>query len=207
MAWLSSTASGTSGRPSPSIRSTTPFFPDGRIWLAGLRVEHGHVVPRRHHDDALVAASVGPVRETPAGEVARSFLPADPLVERVPRPERFARRGIDRVRIPPVRRHREQTAVRIKRRRPVVLVPAIHGCVPAPRDLELAEVGRVDLIERRVARAPGVGAPVAPFAGHVAADELRLRARRVWRAYEEHAAEHRAQHECHGQSAPHRCLL
>src|SRR5690606_10455917 len=48
---------------------------------------------------------------------------------------------------------------------------------PDPRDLELREVARVDLVERRVARAGRVGAPVAPFAVWVAVSR-RLRGAR-----------------------------
>src|SRR6185312_1452128 len=66
---------------------------------------------------------------------------------------------------------RQQPAVRVERRRSIILILAVLACVPLPRDLQRIEVVRVDLIERRVARAPRVGAPVAPLAGLVAALE------------------------------------
>ena len=129
----------------------------------------------RDDDDALVRA-VGPVREAAAGELARRLLPANAFVERI-LPERLARGRIDRERLAMRRGDGEETTVRVERRRAIVLVVAELARVPSPRDLERVEVRRVDLVGRRVARAPRVGAPVAPFAGLVAARQRRALSR------------------------------
>ena len=129
------------------------------------------MIARRDDDDALVRA-VGPVRETAAGELARRLLPANAFVERE-LPERLARRRIDAERLAVRRRDGEETSVRVEWRRAIVLVVAELARVPAPRDLQRVEVRGVDLVGRRIARAPRVGAPVAPFAGLVAARRVR----------------------------------
>ena len=169
---------------------------DGRIRCPRLRVEDGHVIAGGDDNHALVAAPVGPVGEAAARELPRRFLVADAFIE-LPRPQRLAALGIDRVGVAPRRRDREQPAVGIERRRPVVLVLAVDRRVPAPLHLQRVEVRRVDLIERRVARAPGVSAPVAPLARRVAADERRRLTGRphregAAREREEEAAEHDA---------------
>jgi hypothetical protein len=110
-------------------------LPDVRIGLPGLRVEDGHVVPRRHDNYSFVPATVGPVREPAASEPARRFLPADALIERIPAPEGLACLGINRVRVTPIGRDGEEPATGVQRRSPIVLVVAVGGRIPLPCDL------------------------------------------------------------------------
>ena len=163
------------------------------------------MVARRRDDDAL-ARAVGPVRQPAPGELARRLLPADAFVH-PPHPERLAVLGIERRSNATRGGDGEQAAVRVERRRAIVLVLTEGPGVPLPGDLQLAEVRRVDLIERRVARAPGVGAPVAPLARHVAAHERRrpVGARLVARHREgPPKAESREQDDRHASRAVHR---
>src|SRR5262249_41936393 len=47
--------------------------------------------------------------------------------------------------------------------------------LPAPSDLQLLEIGLVDLVERRIARAHGIAVQIAPLAGLRGYGETRLR--------------------------------
>src|SRR5204863_5899554 len=86
-------------------------------------------------------------------------------------PERLSVIRIDRNSDAALGGHGEQPSVGVQRRGAEVLVRAERRRSPLPRDLERVEVARVDLVERRVAGAPGVTAPVAPLSGNVAANE------------------------------------
>src|SRR3954462_11895926 len=129
------------------------------------------MIAGRHDDDALVRP-VAPVGEAAPRELAWRLLPAEALVE-APMPERLAGARIDCGGDAVGRRDGEETSIRVERSRAIVLVLAKLARVPLPRDLKVGEVRRVDLREGRVARAPRVGAPEAPLAGRVAADERR----------------------------------
>ena len=151
--------------------STTPSLPTPADALARLRVEDRQVVSRRHDDDSLIGP-VRPIGQPASGELARRLLPANALVD-PPLPDGLSGGRIDRR--TPLRRLVAtviRSSIREERRRSIILILAVLARVPLPRDLERIEVGGVDLIERRVARAPRIGAPIAPFAGLVAAHQL-----------------------------------
>ena len=63
--------------------------------------------------------------------------------------------------MPVLARHRDHLAVDVGRRGPRRARPKARS-VPAPRDLEALEIGRIDLRRRRVAGVPGVTAHVGP---------------------------------------------
>ncbi len=143
-----------------------------RIGLARLRVERHEVIPRGRHEQALLAAAV-PVGEPASRKLTRRLLPADPFFHPI-RPQLLPRFRVDRHHVTLGARHREQSAVRIQRRRAVVLVgPELLAALPLPAHLQLGEVVGIDLIERRITRAPLVGAPVAPLPIGVAARHRR----------------------------------
>ena len=52
----------------PTFRSMTPFLPNDCDRLAGLRVQLDQAIAGGDVDDALVAAAVGPVRDSPRPE-------------------------------------------------------------------------------------------------------------------------------------------
>ena len=126
--------------------------------LAGARVERDHLIARRHVDDARVVA-VLPVREAAARELARRDLAALAFVEPM-HPEQLAVAGVERDDGAARARRRVDDAVDHQRRRLKVVfaVRAEIVGLEAPRDLEPAEVARVDLVERRVARVAEVAA-------------------------------------------------
>src|SRR5690606_11732495 len=130
-----------------------------------------------YYDDALVVRAVRPVRDTPAGHLARRPRESLALV-RPPDPKRLAGRRVDRRDIARDAGRGIKHAVDHQRRRLVLDFgrrPEIAG-VPAPRDLEIAYVPRVDLPERRVALRGKIAAVNRPL-GH-AVRGLRGTARR-----------------------------
>ena len=140
---------------------------------AVLRIELDQAVARRHVQDALVALAVGPVGDAAAGELPRRDRRAVALTVAV-RPDQLARFAVERDDRPPRSRRRVEHASD-RERRPFELElgtrAEVVGLEP-PGDLQLVEVRRVDLIERRVLRPVHVGGvmrPVAVFgAGEVA---------------------------------------
>jgi hypothetical protein len=152
----SSTASGTMGSRGHPCRSTTPFLPNFGSG-AGLRVERHHVVARRHDDHALLACR----RSSRRGRARRTG--AAPSASGCPRravhPQRLAVSGSIAIVDATRGGDGEQATVRVQRRGAVVLVGSERAGVPLPGHLERIEVRRVDLVERRVARAPRIGRP------------------------------------------------
>src|SRR6476646_10874441 len=128
------------------------------------------MIARCDNDDSLVMP-VSPVGKAAAGELARCLLPANALVE-TPVPERLAVGGIDRGGDATRRRDGEESPIRVQRCGAIVLIVAELARVPLPRDLERAKIRRINLSERRIARAPCVGTPVSPLAGRISASEL-----------------------------------
>ena len=140
------------------------------------------MIARRHDDHALVrrrpSSRRGRVRRTGAAPSASECLRPVAHCQSV-----LPGRRIDGERLATRVATVNSSPVRVERRRAIILVLAVLAGVPLPRDLERIEVAGVDLVERRIARAPRVGAPVAPFAGLVAAHHcgalLGVRLRRV----------------------------
>ena len=135
-----------------------PPSPKLSIGPARRRVQGDELIARRHVDDALVVAAL-PEREAAARELARRFLAARAFVQAVD-PELLAGRGVERRDGAARAARRVQHAVdderraletRLRRRAQV-------RDAEAPRDLERAEVARVDLIERRVTRVAEIAA-------------------------------------------------
>ena len=166
----------------PTLRSTTPPVPKPAIGLAGLGVQRHELIAGGHVDDAVVALAVGPVGQAAAGELTRrpargalAFVHAvDPLLLAGSGVERDhgapgAGRRVDH----PLDHHRRAFELGLGARAEVV------GLEP-PRDFHLAEVGGVDLIERRVLAAAQIGGVHRPLAvlgaGHAAALSEHVRA-------------------------------
>ena len=132
-------------------------------WPTGLRIERTQHVARRDIEDALVLP-VGPVPESPTGQLARRLLSALPFVEAVD-PAQLAGRGIqckDRASRPACRvqhpaRHQRRRLVGEFLSRPEVVR------FETPRHLQLAEIAGVDLIESRVTGIPQVSAVGGPL--------------------------------------------
>ncbi len=116
---------------------------------AGLRVELDKAVPGRHVDDAVVALAVGPVRHAAAGKLARrdGGAVAFPIAVR---PDQLAGAAVDRHdRAARARRAVEDAFDRERRAFELELRPRAEVVrLEAPRDFELVEVARRDLIER-----------------------------------------------------------
>src|SRR5689334_2177297 len=136
-----------------------------RYRVAGLRVEREHLIAGRDVDDTVVAAPIGPVRETAPRELARRGLAAGAF-ELLVHPEEFARRGIERDHGATRAGGHVDDAVDHQRRRLVVVLGPSAQLIglEAPRDFELVEVVLGDLIERRVPRVPKIAAVGGPFA-------------------------------------------
>ncbi len=116
---------------------------------AGLRVQLREPIARRDVDDALVAAAVGPVGQASARQLTGREAGALPFTHAV-RPDQLAGLRIDRDDRPARAGGRIQHAPD-HQRRPFELVlreRAERVGLEAPCDLELAEVRRVDLVER-----------------------------------------------------------
>ena len=131
---------------------------------AGLRVQRDQLVSRSDVENSLLFA-VGPVREAAAGQLPRSRGAARAFALAV-HPELFAGFRVERDDGPAAARGGIQHAVRHHRRRlehELGTRTEVIG-LEAPRDGELAEVGGVDLIERRVPGVSGISAVGAPLA-------------------------------------------
>ena len=140
-----------------------PSTPNARHAHAGLRVQRDELIARRDVEDPFLFA-VGPVREAAPRQLARRCGAARAFALAV-HPQLFAGFGIERDDRAAAARGRIQHAVGHHRRRlehELGPRPEMIG-LEAPRDGELAEIRRVDLIERRIARVPRVAAVGAPF--------------------------------------------
>ena len=130
-----------------------------------FRIERDHLIPGRDVDNArALAAAARPVRQAASRQLARRRLAALALVLAV-HPEHLAGRCVERDGGAPCAGGGVDDAVHHQRRPLVVeLGPRAERVgLEAPRDLELVEVLRGDLIERRVARARKVAAIGGPF--------------------------------------------
>ena len=109
----------------------------------GLRVERDELIPDRHHEDALVALAVRPVRHTASRQQARGRCGALAFVDPV-HPQQLTRRGIDGDGVAPRSDRGVEHAVDHQRRRLKVVVRADAEDIglESPRDLQLAEVVR-----------------------------------------------------------------
>ena len=130
-------------------------MPNDRNHRAGLRVQLDELVAGRHVDDAVVALAVGPVRHAAARELPRRDRRALAFAQAV-RPDHLAGLAVERDDRSARAAGRIEHALD-RERRPFELVfgprTEVVG-LEAPRDLELVEVRRVDLIERRIPGAP-----------------------------------------------------
>ena len=132
--------------------------------VARVGVESDEVVARGHHEDGGTPLDLGvghalPVVLAGGGLVAR-------VVPLAPHPQRLARRRIDGHHAPALSRHVVEPVAHFDRRAPIDVVGfrAVVLGGPTPGHFKLAHVLGRDLIERRVATAPLVAAPVAPLA-------------------------------------------
>ena len=140
-------------------------FAEGRNHRAVPGVEGDQAVAGRHVEDALVALAVGPVRHAAARQLARRDRGAVALAVAV-RPDQFTGASVERDDGSACARGRIEHASDRERSAFELELGARAEVVglEAPRDLELVEVGRVDLIERRILRAPHVRRVVRPVA-------------------------------------------
>ena len=158
----------------PTMRSTMPFSPKpgtGRpvSGSSAARWNPGVTVNKR----SLPAPS-RPVRGAAAGGLARRAREALLAVVRPPDPQQLAALRVDRDDVARDAGLRVEHAVDHQRRRLVARFGprAVVAGVEPPRDLELARVARVDLVERRIALRGEVAAVEPPL------DVLRRRHRR-----------------------------
>ena len=173
--------------------------------LAGLRVERVQEEGGRDDVDDAAPVDLG-VADALAVAGAHRLFPT-PRVRLAVGPERLAGGRVDGRYGPPVAGDGVEDAVDVARRRarqvqrmrPEVVPP------PDPRHLEVPEVVGVDLVERRVPRAPGVAALVAPFAVGIAARRLRLL--RGDRRQHGHPGDERQQQAERTGRAPARCAV
>ena len=112
-----------------------------------------------------------------ARKLARGVECALPLVLAV-HPEQFASRSVDRHAIAARPGSQEEPSLDQQRRRfeLIFLARAQYIGLEAPRDLEVAEILGIDLIERRIARIGLVGRIMAPFGIRPTGQFLRHRA-------------------------------
>ncbi len=140
-----------------------PLVTEALDLVPGVRIQRVQHEGGRHDEDPPVAVHLT-VGHALAVVLPHRVLP--PLGGGLPeRPERFAGCRVDRDDGAPLPGHAVQSAVDVDRSRAEDVVGRGSKVValPYPGDLELLEVGRVDLVERRVVRTPGVTAPVAPL--------------------------------------------
>ena len=138
---------------------------EGRHERAVFRAQLDELIARRDVNHAIVALAVGPERHAASGQLPRRDGGALALAQAV-RPHHLARPSVERDDRSPRAAGRVENAFDRERRAfELVLGPRaqVVGLEP-PRDLELVEVARVDLVERRVARAVHVGRVVRPVA-------------------------------------------
>ena len=141
-----------------------PSLPNVGMGRPGLRVERDQLIARRDQEKPRVALAVGPVGE-PAILRPRGAIAALAFVEAV-HPERLAGGRVDGDDVAPRAGGEVQHAADHQRRDFPVVVGRRAEVVrlPPPDDLELLDVLRVDLVERRVLGVARIAAVVAPFA-------------------------------------------
>ena len=154
----------TTSRSRPSVSSTIPFLPNVGMGRPGLGVERDELIARRDEEEPRVVLAVGPVGE-PAILFSRGAIAAFAFVEAV-HPERLAGGRVDGDDVTPGAGGEVQHAADHQRRDfPVVVGRGAEVVgLPAPDDLELLDVLRVDLVQRRVLGVALIAAVVAPFA-------------------------------------------
>ena len=115
-----------------------------------IRVERPEIEARRHGQHAPLVAAL-PIGDAAPRRAARRRAKAL-AVAGAPDPQRLAAAGVDRNDIARRARRRVQHAVDHQRRRLALHLRrrAEVAAVPTPRDLQILDVLRVDLIERRV---------------------------------------------------------
>ena len=126
-------------------------------------VEADELVTDRDVEDSLVALAVGPVADAATGKTPRRTQRALALVEAM-HPQQLAGLRVERDGVAMLADGRVEHAVDHQRRGLEVEVgPRAHAVrAEAPGNLQLAEVRRGDLIERRVARDAEIATPVPP---------------------------------------------
>jgi hypothetical protein len=141
-----------------------PVQPEVGQGSTGVGVERGQVVAGRDRVDDTAAIDLR-VGDCLAVVLSRGGLPAR-IVPHPPHPQRLARGRVDRHHGASLTGDGVELVAHLERRGPVdeIGLGAVVGRFPAPCDLELPDVARVDLIQRRIAAAALVPAPVAPLA-------------------------------------------
>ena len=144
---------------------------------AGGGVERDELIADGHEVDPFIACAVRPVPDAAARQSPHRPLGPFPLVEAI-HPQVLARRGVERDDGAAAAGGGVEHAVDDERGRLQVEVGARPEVVgpEAPRDLQVAEVAGVDLIERCVARRAEVARPGAPLAAGRAVLRRRRRA-------------------------------
>ncbi len=149
-----------------------PGFAERRDRFAALRIEREQVAVERAHQDALVVAAVGPVRDTARQPSHGVGLRALRVRFGVVEPQRLAARRIDRGDLAESGAHVHHAVhdegrglqaiggVGLFRVVGDLLDQIVIGRRPRPRDFQIAEVVARDLGKRRVLLAP-VGAAMA----------------------------------------------
>ena len=127
---------------------------------AGFCVERDQLKARRDGDDPGIRA-VGPIRDA-APDLSRRLIEARAFVG-PPRPQRFARAGVDGDDVPALAHREVQDAVRHDRRRLAVAAAEVVE-LPAPGDLQVLGVVARDQLVRRVAGAAAVAGIRPPLA-------------------------------------------
>ena len=148
-------------------------------------IERDEPVAGRDVENPLLPA-VGPVREATAGQLAGRGFGALTFPLAV-HPHQLAGRRVERHHRPPRPGGRVHDATHHQRRGlELIFGPGTEAFgLESPRDLQLAEIVRGDLIERRIARVAEVGAVGRPLA------LLRARLAGNWRRRQQQQAHHR----------------
>ena len=150
-------------------------MPEGCDRRAGLRVQGDQAVARRYIEDTFVSVlygSIGPIRKSAPGKLARSVATALAFVLAV-HPELFAGGRIQRHHRASGSARGIEDAVRHQRRALQIIfrLRAEILRLEMPRGDQLVEVGGINLIERSVARVGGIASgscrhsPFLPSAG------------------------------------------
>ena len=141
-----------------------PVVAELRNQMSRFRIQRDHAVSRRNEDDPLVG-SIGarPIRDTAPGASARGELAAEAFVELI-HPQNLSRAGIHCQNRPRRSRRGVEDSVHQQRRsriKPVGSWPQVVRIQP-PRDLQLAEILFVDLVEGSVFGTRQIGSVGGP---------------------------------------------
>ncbi|CUS46044.1 hypothetical protein MGWOODY_Smn2499 [hydrothermal vent metagenome] len=133
------------------------------VGIAGRCVETDELIADRHEQDPLLRA-VGPVGAAMTGELARRILRALALVDPV-HPQHLASGSVERDAVAARAGCQEQASLHEQgcRLELIFLAGAERVGLETPGDFQIVEVGRVDLVERGVARIRLVGGIMAPL--------------------------------------------